>query len=154
LLGGFASADLCDDKVADCYAACDAVAIDAYIECAGKCFDKKIACDNDLSECISKNDEDYCLCKMNGGITLNTSVPFIGRCILLGNKNASGPNSTEVTQLSAFPLLMKALTNIALSLILVTSLIMIIAGGVMIASSGANSGGYDQGKKMIRKVII
>jgi hypothetical protein len=25
---------------------------------------------------------------------------------------------------------------------------------VMIASSGANSGGYDQGKKMIRKVII
>jgi hypothetical protein len=49
---------------------------------------------------------------------------------------------------------MKALTNIALSLILVTSLIMIIAGGVMIASSGANSGGYDQGKKMIRKVIV
>jgi hypothetical protein len=49
---------------------------------------------------------------------------------------------------------MKALINLALSLILITSLIMIIAGGVMIASSGANSSGYEQGKKVVRKVIL
>ena len=45
----------------------------------------------------------------------------------------------QVTQQNAFPILMKALINITLSLILVTSLIMVIMGGVMIASSGNNS---------------
>lgn len=126
--------------------------------CPTEAEKKQCKYDECMPECTSTNPwekwADYCNCKCNGWITLNTDVPFIGRCILLGSSNTSGPNSTEVTQLSAFPRLMKALTNIALSLILVTSLIMIIAGGVMIASSGANSGGYDQGKKMIRKVIV
>ncbi len=120
-----------------------------YTECMSDCT---------LSNCpwwqCDEVNSDYCFCKCDWWVTLNTNIPFVGRCILLGDSDSTWPNSTQVTQLSAFPRLMKALTNIALSLILVTSLIMIIAWWVMIASSGANSGGYDQGKKLIRKVVI
>ncbi len=125
-----------------------------YEDCVSKteyqdCFDKCVG-DSDVG--VS---QETCSCKCNGGIVLNTNVPFIGRCIVLNKSDA--PNErwkTVVTQTTAFPALMKALMNILLSVLLVSSLIMIIAWGIMIASSGANSGSYEQGKKLIRKVII
>jgi len=86
---------------------------------------------------------------------LNNNIPFIGRCIVLSSEDS--PNEFKentITQLSAFPFLMRAIMNIMLSLILITSLIMMVSGGIMIASSGANSSYYDQGKTLIRKVIF
>lgn len=110
-----------------------------------------------LDECVVNpkigQTQDYCDCICNGGVKLNTNIPFVGRCISLG-EDSDEENSTTVTQISAFPKLMRALMNILLTIILTSSLIAIIIGGVMIASSGANSSGYDQGKSLIKKVII
>ena len=91
-----------------------------------------------MESCLQNCTDDsgnFCDCKCNGGIVLNTNVPFIGRCIALGDNNIQDSGSSIVTQTTAFPILMKALTNILLSLILIASLIMLITGGIMIASS-------------------
>lgn len=79
------------------------------------------------------------------GIKLNTSVPFIGNCIESKEQN---PNS-NVTDETAFPVLMWSLTKILVTVILIISFVLIIVGGIMIAT-GDPSGG----KKMIMKVVI
>lgn len=112
------------------------------------------------ADCLKDNpgEEWFCDCVANGWIKLNTNIPFIGRCIRLSWSWGDGKDgtvwATSVSQVEAFPRLMRALMNILMTVILVASLIMIIAGGVMIASSGAASWWYEQGKSMIRKVII
>ncbi len=82
------------------------------------------------------------------GVSLNTSIPFIGKCI--ENSAASvGPDETGVTWVDAFPVLMWSLTKILVTLILIVSFVLIIIGGIMIAS-----GDPSKGKKMITNVII
>jgi len=46
------------------------------------------------------------------------------------------------------------LGKIALALILALSFLLVIVGGVMIASGGASESGYTDGKKLIGKVVI
>jgi len=47
-------------------------------------------------ECISKctaSNKVSCECKCNGGIVLNTNIPFVGRCILKDGSTADGGSS-------------------------------------------------------------
>ncbi|MCX6823844.1 MAG: hypothetical protein NT085_01850 [candidate division SR1 bacterium] len=93
--------------------------------------------------CKSCSDPGVCC-----GIQLNTSVPFIGKCIEDGTSTPS-PDETGVTGATAFPTLMGSLTKILVTLILITSFVLIIVGGIMIAT-GNPSGG----RKMIMNVVI
>lgn len=82
------------------------------------------------------------------GISLNTSIPFIGNCIE-DNKDDQGVGETNVTGETAFPVLMWSLTKILVTVILIVSFVLIIVGGIMIAT-----GNPADGKKMIIKVVI
>ncbi len=82
------------------------------------------------------------------GISLNTSIPFIGKCIE-DSAASVGPDETWVTWSEAFPVLMWSLTKILVTLILIISFVLIIIGGIMIAT-----GNPSWGKKMITNVII
>lgn len=93
--------------------------------------------------CLSCKTEWVCC-----GISLNTSVPFIGKCIEDTTGSVS-PDETWVTWDQAFPVLMWSLTKILVTVILILSFVLIIIGGIMIAT-GDPSGG----KKMIMRVVI
>lgn len=81
-------------------------------------------------------------------VSLNTKVPFIGNCIE-SKKEYIGGTETGVTWDTAFPTLMWALTQILVTIILIVSFVLIVVGGIMIAT-GNPSGG----KKMIMKVVV
>jgi len=83
------------------------------------------------------------------GVKLNTNVPFIGDCIEFGE----GDGSTNVTKDTAFPILMGAMAQILVTVILVFSFVMIIVAGVMMSSSGGEATRFNDGKKLIMKVI-
>ena len=82
------------------------------------------------------------------GVELNTSVPFIGKCIE-DVKTNQWADETSVTWATAFPTLMWSLTKILVTLILITSFVLIIIGGIMIATG--NPSGW---RKMIINVVI
>ncbi len=82
------------------------------------------------------------------GIELNTNVPFIGKCIESETGYAS-PWESWVTWEKAFPVLMGSLTKILVTVILIVSFVLIIIGGIMIAT-----GNPSWGKKMIINVVI
>ena len=88
-------------------------------------------------KCLDCNLESVCC-----GVELNTKVPFIGKCI---EDESYGGVSSE----KAFPTLMWALTQILVTIILIVSFVLIIVGGIMIAT-----GNPSWGKKMIMKVVI
>ncbi len=81
-------------------------------------------------------------------ISLNTSIPFIGKCIE-DNKTNQWSDETNVTWETAFPVLMWSLVKILVTVILILSFVLIIIGGIMIATGDA-----PWGKKMIIKVVI
>ena len=84
------------------------------------------------------------------GVELNTAVPFIGKCI--ESDTGTGYKSSDetwVTSAKAFPVLMWSLTKILVTLILITSFVLIIIGGIMIATWD-----LPWGKKMIINVVI
>jgi hypothetical protein len=82
------------------------------------------------------------------GIELNTSVPFIGKCIE-SKSTDQGTDETNVTWETAFPVLMWSLTKILVTAILILSFVLIVIGGIMIATGDASGG-----KKMIIKVVV
>ncbi|MFA7718146.1 MAG: pilin [Candidatus Absconditabacterales bacterium] len=93
--------------------------------------------------CKPCTDDDVCC-----GIKLNTKIPFIGNCI---ENTTQGGTMDEG---SAFPILITALMKILITAILIVSFILIIIGGVMIATGGASPENVTTGKKMIKNVII
>lgn len=102
---------------------------------------KQIAVDGVCKKC---NADDVCC-----GVKLNTKVPFIGNCIESKKDYVGGNSETGVTWEEAFPVLMWSLTKILVTVILIVSFLLIVAGGIMIAT-GDPAGG----KKMIIKVVI
>jgi hypothetical protein len=77
------------------------------------------------NECKPCTDPGVCC-----GVKLNTSIPFIGNCIeTKAQDTTNGLNDGE-----AFPLLMGMLTKILISVILITSFVLIVVAGVMIAT--------------------
>ena len=98
------------------------------------------------------------------GISLNTTVPFIGKCIqmlsaaekkILSAKWLWNTSTTTmlVTGDTAFPALMLWLTKILVTVILLASFIAIIVAGVMMAASGDKEEWYTNGTKIIGSVI-
>jgi len=140
-VGAYGFAD-CDSSYDSCIGQCEDQ--DDDISCWGTCDDVYKACKKAANRVICMNecvgDSDYCNCKCDDGIVLNTNVPFIGRCISVDVAHDSG----ESEQLNAFPRLMQGLTRIFLSAILLLSFVLVIVGGVMIAAGGADSGAYAQ----------
>jgi len=82
------------------------------------------------------------------GISLNTSIPFIGNCIE-NSATDRGDGELAVSWTTAFPVLMWSLTKILVTVILIVSFVLIIVGGIMISIGKAA-----EGRKMIINVII
>jgi hypothetical protein len=82
------------------------------------------------------------------GISLNTSVPFIGKCIE-NSTGSQGSDETKVTWETAFPVLMWSMTKILVTVILILSFVLIVVWGIMIAT-----GNPSWWKKMIINVAI
>ena len=93
--------------------------------------------------CVSCKDPGVCC-----GIELNTDIPFIGKCIEYTSANRS-TDEMNVTESTAFPILMGSLMKILITVILIVSFILIIVGGILIATDNPS-----WGKKMIMKVVV
>lgn len=78
------------------------------------------------------------------GIKLNTNFPFVGSCI--------GFEWGKTNQINVFPKMVKSLMKLIISVIMLMSLIIIIIAGVMVTSSGYDSGNYKKGLDLINKV--
>ena len=101
-----------------------------------------------LAACMAANNNDktYCDCIVNGGIKLNISFPFLGRCI---SKSGVGANGT-----SALTAVSSAFTNILMTLILTGGFAMIIWWGVQIAMGDKAWWGMKAGKDKIISVVV
>lgn len=77
-------------------------------------------------------------------IKLNTNFPFVGNCI--------GFEWGKTNQINVFPRMVKSLMKLIISVIMLMSLIIIIIAGVMVTSSGYDSGNYKKGLDLINKV--
>ncbi len=87
------------------------------------------------------------------GIQLNMGVPFIGDCIEM-NTDSSNPNTTSVTSVTAFPILMQWLMKILMSVIMIFSFLMIIVSWLMITAWAFNWSSYNKWITIIKNVII
>ncbi len=87
----------------------------------------------------------------NCGVKLNTNIPFIGRCIMYENSNASWQSwdVTTVNALNAFPILMGSLIKLLMSVIMVVCFGSLIVWGFMMTIPDQ----YDTGKWIVMKVI-
>ena len=86
--------------------------------------------------------------KTCSGIKLNTDVPFVGNCI----ETTKGGDKTN--QINAFPKLMWAMMKLLMTVILVMSLLMIVAAGVMMTTAWLESRNYTKGMDIIEKVAV
>lgn len=90
------------------------------------------------------------------GIELNTVVPFIGDCIKFkGSSNDT--NTTVVWPTTAFPVLMKGLSRLLVTAIMIFSFLLLVVAGVLMTFGDIDTGkgsGYSVWKQLIGKVII
>lgn len=106
-------------------------------------------------------DEAKCDCVCDSAQTccwvrLNTVVPFIWDCIELWDSTYLDGDTSKstVTQLTAFPFLMMWLTKIAVTVVLIFSIIVVIASWLLMATWGISASWYNQWKKLLMNVII
>lgn len=91
------------------------------------------------------------------GVQLNVPLPFIGDCIELTNSNSTAgarDGSISINQLNAFPVLIKWISKIIVTLIMIFSVIVVIFAWVMMTTSVANESNYKTWLEMLKKVII
>lgn len=81
------------------------------------------------------------------GIRLNTDFPFIGKCI-----GVTAGNGTGTTQIDAFPRLAGWLMKLIITIIMVISVLMIVAAGVMMTTGGYDKSNYTKGVTWIKAV--
>lgn len=96
-----------------------------------------------------QDDFDYCECKCNWWVTLNTDIPFIGRCI---EKNPSATPDNP-TAWNAFVFLLSWLMQVVLSAVIIIWFLAILIWWFMIASAWVKSDLMWKGKDLIIKVI-
>ncbi|MEI6426051.1 MAG: hypothetical protein WCO66_01725 [Candidatus Absconditabacteria bacterium] len=119
------------------------------IACEARITNKEdVQWNSSSNKCENCKDDGVCC-----GVKLNTNVPFVGKCIRTG-EGVDSSDTTVVTSTTAFPRLMGALTKIMTTFILLICFGGILVGGVMIASSGGETGRASDGKKLIGKVIV
>jgi hypothetical protein len=90
-------------------------------------------------------------------VQLNVPLPFIGDCIELTTSNSTEgarDGSISINQLNAFPVLIKWISKIIVTLIMIFSVIVVIFAWVMMTTSVANEGNYKTWLDMLKKVII
>ena len=102
---------------------------------------------DDHSRCVCDSDTVCC------GIELYVWIPFIGDCIEM-NSYSARPDTTTVTNTSAFPVLMQWLMKIVMSVILVVSFLLVIVSGLMMTAWAFKSTSFDKWKTLIKNVII
>lgn len=96
---------------------------------------------------VGKQCKDCSLPDVCCGVELNTNVPFIGKC--LEDEQYAEQDPTVVSQERAFPVLMGSLTQILVTVILIVSFVLIVVGGIMIATGNPKGG-----KDLLMKVVI
>jgi len=101
----------------------------------------------DRLKCVCDSSEACCW------IELYVWIPFIGDCIEM-NSDSSRPDSTTVSNVSAFPILMQWLMKIVMSLILIVSFLLVIVSWLMLTAWAFKSTNWDKWKTMIKNVII
>lgn len=153
---------VCHRCITQSAAAIVAKPIETNIQTQPKAIDAKTACESQIPKgsfqwnsskwttwaCENCSDPWVCC-----GIKLNTNVPFVGKCIRLGT-DPSSTDTTVVTEVTAFPVLMWALTKIMTTFILLICFGGILVGGVMVASSGWETARASEGKKLIGKIVM
>ena len=88
----------------------------------------------------------------NCGVKLNTSIPFIGSCLMYGNtnnQNENGDGTTTVNSINAFPILMGALIRLLVSVILLACFGALIVGWFMMTVPEQ----FKTGKGLVMKVV-
>lgn len=103
-----------------------------------------------------KRDSSKCKCVCDPSmwccwVKLNTVVPFIWDCIEMTNGN----DTTQwVNQLNAFPYLMKWITKILITAIMIFSIIIVIAAWFLMSTSVASEGNYKKWVELLKNVLI
>lgn len=107
-------------------------------------------------ETIPNANHTKCVCDSNFkccGIKLNTVVPFIWDCIEM-NTDSSRSDTTSVTSVTAFPILMQWLMKILMSAIMIFSFLMVIIAWLMMTAWPFSSGSFSKWKTILKNVII
>lgn len=130
--------------------------------CESKCSWDKIY-DPSIDNCtgcalgtIPNADNTKCVCNPNAKccwIQLNTVVPFIWDCIEMGTDSGRW-DTTSVTSVTAFPILMQWLMKILMSVIMVFSFIMVIVSWLMMTAWAFKSSSFDKWKTILKNVLI
>lgn len=97
-----------------------------------------------LKEIIKKNGTE--LPEPCKGIKLNTDFPFIWRCIGISGGEAG------VNQTNAFAFMIKGIMKFIITIIMILSVLIIVAAGVMMTTGGYEKGNYNKGMEMIKNV--
>lgn len=103
-----------------------------------------------------------CKCECNPnkwccGVQLNVPLPFIGDCIEMTTNNSTAGSRTgsiSVNQLNAFPVLVKWITKILVTLIMIFSIIVVIVAWLMMTTSVASEQNYKTWLEYLKKVLI
>lgn len=105
---------------------------------------------------IPNENKTKCICdssKKCCWIQLNTVVPFIWDCIEMGTDSGRW-DTTSVTSVTAFPILMQWLMKILMSVIMVFSFIMVIVSWLMMTAWAFKSSSFDKWKTILKNVLI
>lgn len=149
------------DSAKDAYDACAGVIVEWLCSKAGNDLRDKPNSKNTIVWCdcvawFKKVDKECKSCDAKWvccGIELNTNVPFIGKCIE-DTADDVWWDETGVTADQAFPVLMWSLVRIMVTIILIVSFVLIVVGGIQIASAWSDSWAASSGRKLIMKVVI
>ena len=101
----------------------------------------------DRTKCVCNPDKKCCW------IQLNTVVPFIWDCIEM-NTDSSRWDTTSVTSVTAFPVLVQWLMKILMSAIMVFSFLMVIVAGLMMTTWAFSWWSFTKWKTILKNVII
>ena len=108
-----------------------------------------------LSNKVRSTGECKCVCEAGKccWIQLNTVVPFIWDCIEM-DTDSTDPNTTNVTSVTAFPILMQWLMKILMSAIMIFSFLMVIVAWLSMTTWAFGGSGFTKWKTIIKNVII
>ena len=131
--------------------------------CVSQCSWEKLIYEPSIQNCkeceewmIANETHTKCICNSNikcCWIQLNTIVPFIWDCIEL-NTDSHRWDTTAVTSITAFPLLMQWLMKILMSAIMVFSFLMVIIAGLMMTTWAFSNSSFSKWKNILKNVII
>ena len=87
------------------------------------------------------------------GIQLNTVVPFIWDCIEM-NPSSNGWDTTGVTSVTAFPILIQWLMKILMSAIMVFSFLMVIVAWLLMTTWAFSGWNFKKWINILKNVIV